>query len=511
VGRFRALCVERRGRRLVAAALATVAVVLWVLPAINSESTIVNANPVIEHHIRFWLDEAFALLDGRFPLAGYVAQYGSLWLYPVAGAMALLGPSIGVFTVAMALINAVAMLALFGVMRRVARSTVAGLLLFLPILATSFYMMEGPLSNRYAIVNLFSSFPLRYAGPLLLLWLLARHLDGASPRQPRWLFLAAGIVVLNNLDFGVPALGATLAALLWSARRPKLGRLSLEAGIGLAGALALVSALTLAAAGSPPRLDTLFRFVIVFADAGFAMLPIHPTLGLSTIVFLTYVAAIAVATVRALEGASDRLMTGLLAWSGVFGLGVGGYYVGRSHPEVLVNMFAAWALCVVLLFVVCARKLAGSSRRRPSLPEAAVLFGFGVVACSLAQTPTPWSQIRRIERRGPRVYRHPVGERFIAQHVRRGEAVAILTPLGHRVGYDLDIPDVTPYAGAASMPTVQQLDETLGDLRSAGGRKVFAYTEATKWQGVPEALEERGYQLVASDRREGVSEFARLR
>ena len=81
----------------------------------------------------------------------------------------------------------------------------------------------------------------------------------------------------------------------------------------------------------------------------------RPAIGMSTLIYLTYVGAIAVATVRALNSEPDRLMTGLLAWTGVFGLGIGSYYMGRSHPEVLTNMLSAWALCATLLFAVAVR------------------------------------------------------------------------------------------------------------------------------------------------------------
>jgi hypothetical protein len=92
--------------------------------------------------------------------------------------------------------------------------------------------------------------------------------------------VVGGLVALNNVDVGVPALGATLAALLWG--------------------------------GSGPTM---------------------PLLGLHVAIYLTYVAAIGTATVRAVRGEDGRLLTGLLAWSGVFGLGVGAYFAGRSTPD----------------------------------------------------------------------------------------------------------------------------------------------------------------------------------
>jgi len=506
---FATLSRESPGRRVAALTVALVAIATWLLPAINFEGTIVNANDTIVNHLPYWLDEVFAVLDGRPPLAGYAAQYGSLWPYPIAGAMELFGIGLGSFTIATAAISAGAMLAVFATLRRVVGSSVGGLLLFLPFLATSFYMMEGPFENRYAVSNLFGTFPLRYAGPWLLVWLAARHLGGAMPRRPRWLFAAAGLVLLNNVEFGIPALGATLAALLWSHGRPTtrdVAALAREAVLGLAVALALVSALTLATAGALPDLGLLFRYSRLFAVAGWGLLPMTPRIGTSTIVYLTYVAAIGAATVRAANREPDRLLTGLLAWSGAFGLGIGAYYMGRSHPEVLTNMFSAWALSLSLLFVSAVRALAARSVRRPTLAEAACLLGFGVLVCSLAQAPTPWSQIARLQDAGIAIYGHPVGETFIDARTHPGESVAILSALGHRAAFNVRIVDVTPYTGSKSMPTVDQLDETLHDLRAAGGRKVFISTSEA-WPELPEALAQRGYAEVARERF-GMVEFA---
>jgi hypothetical protein len=504
---LRALAVETRARRLAASAGAAVAVGVWLLPAINTERTIVAAHVVVAEHLPFWLDEVFAVLDGRYPLVDFAAQYGSLWPYPIGGAMALFGTSIGVYTVATVAIGAVALLALFGVFRRVAGS-VLGLLVFLPVLATTLFMMEGPLANRYAVVNLFSTFPLRYAGPLLLAWITARHLAGAPPRRARWLFLAGGLVALNNAEFGVPALAATAAAVAWSSERltrARLRTLALEAALGVAAALALLSALTLIAAGSLPHLSLLFRYTHLFALAGYGMLPMKPLVGMSTILYLTYVAAIGVATVRAVSRDPDRLMTGLLAWSGVFGLGIGSYYMGRSYPEVLINLFGAWALSVALLLVVVVRAMAARAPRLPTLAEAACLFAFALMICSLAQTPTPWSQASRLRHTGVAVYARPMGQPFVAAHTRSGESVALLTQLGHRAAYNLGIADVTPYTGGSSMPTADQLDETLRLLREAGGRKVFLSLEE-RFADMPRALLERGYRRVAVERF-GMQEF----
>ncbi len=73
-------------------------------------------------------------------------------------------------------------------------------------------------------------------------------------------------------------------------------------------------------------------------------------------------AALGAATVRAIRGDPGRTLSGLLAWSGIFGLGVGGYYMGRSSAEQLITMFSAWALALALL----AFAAVGSSHGIPS-------------------------------------------------------------------------------------------------------------------------------------------------
>jgi hypothetical protein len=424
--------------------------------------------------------------------------------------MALLKPTIGVYTVAMATIGLIAMLAVFALLRRVTRSSPAALLLFLPFLASALFMMRGPLENRYAISNLFGTFPLRYAGPLLLAMLVARRLDGAAPRRDWVLFLGAAVVVLNNADFGIPAFGATVAALLWTGGRPTLracGRLAREAAIGCAGAFAAVSVVTLVQAGSLPHIELLFRYSRLFVLGGWGLVPMTPAIGVSTVIYLTYVAAVAVAGVRAVNGEPDRLMTGMLVWSGVFGLGVGSYYVGRSHPEVLTNMLGAWALSVSLLLVLAVRAVAARPTHRPTLPEAACFFAFGVLVCSLAQLPTPWSQARRLQMTGQAIYASHVNDAFIAAHVHRGEAVAILPGLGHLLAYHVGVVDVSPYSASTSMPTVDQLIELLDRLRAAGGRKIFL-RPAEEWPEIPDALRKLGYYEVDVGAL-GMTEFAR--
>jgi hypothetical protein len=509
LARARSLLRETPRRRTVAWAVVVLVAAIAVLPAIELEDTVMNAFAPTRYHLKFPLDETYAVLDGRSPLVDFAAQYGSLWPYALGGALELVGASVGAYTVLTSLLTALALISFYAVLRRVLGSAVAALLLFLPLLATSTFLMEGTSLHRYSLATLLGTFPLRLAGPCFLLLLTTRHLDGARPRSRVLLFAAGGLVVLNNADFGLPALGATAAALLWT-RRPSprsLAILAAEAVAGLCAAYAAVACLTLLRAGALPDLGLLVRYARLFTGAGFGMLPVKPLIGVSTIIYLTYVAAIATATVRAVGGASDRLLTGLLAWSGVFGIGMGAYYVGRSHPEVLINMFPAWAFCVTLLFALVVRRLAAQPTRLPTVPEVACLLGFGLLACSLAQLPMPWAQLQRLQETTSRTLTRPGEERFVAEHARHGEPVVILSMLGHRLAARAGVVNVAPYTGEESMPTREQLDETLEALRRAGGHRIFLPL-AEPTPDIHTAIEAARFHVVAYDRRAGLAAFS---
>jgi hypothetical protein len=489
---------ESGGRRALAALLALAALVVTLLPAITTDGSLVHEYEAVIYHLQFTYDESVAVLNGRSPLGDFATQYAALWPYAIAAVMSVLGASVGVFTGALATLTAIALLGLYDVLRRAARSSIAALLLFLPLLATSALRLHGPPVGRFSLVTYYGVMPLRYAGPLMLAWLLARHLDGARPRRLWPLFLLGGLAALNNTDFGIAAVGATVAALVWTCPRPDTHgarRLLLEAIAGVAGAIALVTALLLVRTGSAPHFELLFRYARIFVSGGFANLPMKPAIGFNVVIYLTHVAAIGVATVRALRRAPDRVVTGMLVWSGVFGLGSGAYYVGHSLSEVLMYAFPVWALSVALLTLLAVRALA--SARRPSPAQLACFFAFGLLVCSLAQTAPPWLEARRIASDGPKVFQRPIGETFVEQYAEPGETVLVMSGLGHRIAYNRGLNDVERFTGARSMLTFEQLDESLAALRAGGGTRVFVLV-IESLSGLTETLEQ-DYQLRARE------------
>jgi hypothetical protein len=465
------------GRRVELACLVAAAVLtaMWLLPDVATEHT--TANGPFPDLPPWAMGDTYAILDGRTPLVDFHAVYAQLWPYVAALPMAVLGDTIGVFTIAMVMISGAALLATYAVLRRVVRSAPLALALYLPLLATSLYeVATREVAWRVSNGEIYSVWPIRYAGPLLLAWLTARQLDRARPRAVWALGLAGGLVAINNLEFGLGGLAGTFLALAcvpwrWSLRG--LARLAGELAAGVAAALALVSLLTLVRAGSLPHLGFMLEFPHIFGTLGLVSAPM-PEVGFHLVVYMTFVAALAAAAVRVARRVDDTLLTGMLAWSGAFGLMASSYFAGRSDAIKLAALLPAWSLALSLLTVAVMRGLAARARRLPGPAELAVLFGWGLTACSLAQLHAPWTEVARLQRGGaPALYAQPLVRPFIDARTRPGEPVAILMPMAHRIAYELGIDNVSPYGTMEELATRAQFVTLLEAMHDAHAHKLF--------------------------------------
>jgi len=491
---------ETRARRFACRALAMTYTAIWMTTAINLDSSIGNTIEAVYGHVHWTMAESFAVLDGRTPLVDFHAQYGRLWAYLAAAPMALFGATLGTYTAAMVTGTTLAMLAVYGILRRLVRSSLTALVLYAAFLATAFYMVVGPPGDRYGMANLYIMWPVRFSGPMLLAWLAARSLDGAAPRRAWLIFAVAALVVVNNPDFGLAATLGTFAALAssrWRERR-SLMRLALEALAGAAAGSALFALFTLARAGSLPQLGQLSEFSRLYGIDGWEQLPM-PELGLHLAIFLTFAAALVVAAVRVVQDEQQRVLTGMLAWIGVFGLAGSMYYAGRAHPMGLFVYFAPWAFAVVLLLLVVLPGLAARRWRRVTLPELAVLFAFGLVVCSLPQTPAPWSQLTRIRDRTPKpLLKQPEAVDLVRATTHPGEKVGVLLTLGHRVAYDAGVVNVSPYSSVESIATHEQLKTLIDAMHREGASKLYISRTFTR-QDTFDELRTAGYTPRAVD------------
>jgi outer membrane protein assembly factor BamB len=459
---------DSRARVVGCAVLAVACTVVWLLPAIDSERTI-GLQPLGDL-ITWTLDDPFAILDGRTPLVDFRPVYAQLWPYVTAVAMAAFGTNVTVYTLTMAAASGLTLLAAYAVFRRVVGSAVLALALYVPFLAVGFVSVWN-LNN----VNVSSMWPIRYSGAYLLAWLTARQLDGAAPRRRWLLFLAGGLVALNNLEFGLAALVATCVAVVCADPPRTRGaalRLAGEAAAGALAAVALVSLATLVRAGELPHFGLLAEFPRIFGTLGLVSLPM-PALSFHLVVYATFVAAIGAAAVRLADGEGERLLAAMLMWSGVFGLIAGSYYAGRSDSLKLVSLFSAWCFALILLTIAVVRSLAARGWR-PSLAHLMVLAGFALAVLSIQQVPAPWSQASRLGRlEATATFKQPQALRFIDAHTHPGERVAILIRLGHRLAYDLDLTNVSPYPFLTVMVTRAQLRTFLDAVRREHVHKLF--------------------------------------
>jgi hypothetical protein len=452
---------ETAPRRTLALVLAFAVAATWLLQGIYTDRWAEDAQ-----HLDWTLNEAFAVLDGRTPLVDAHVLYAKLLPYPAALAMTAFGRTAFVYTLLMVVLSVLALVGVFAILRRIAGSSLLALGLFVPFVAL------GSVENTYLLTAMW---PMRYGGAYLMAWLTARHIDRRSPRHAWILFLAGGIVAVNDLEFGVAAVVATAVTLLF-ARPPHsaraAGRLAGHAIGGTLAAVFAISALTLLRSGALPDPAVLLEWPRIFSRLGWFSLPMPPA-SLHLALYAIFVAALATAVVRQVQSAEDPLLTGMLAWSGTFGLLAGGYYVGRSDELKLVCMFSAAAFSLALLTIVAGRALAARGWRRPALSQLLVLFGFALAVCSIVQLPSPQHELARLTEDWRAPVARPAAELFIGEHTRRREKVVILVPMNYRIAYDLGLTNVSPYGTEEDLVTRWQIQTVVDMARREGAHKIF--------------------------------------
>ena len=509
----RALSAQHRAR-WVCLALAALLTACWLLPSFFLQRNLGAASLSVTYHLQFTFDDFVAVYNGRTPLVNYAEQYASLLPFVVWLVFHVGGPHIGTFISTMCLLSLAGLLAVQRALAIVTRSERLALAMYVPFLATSlFFILRGG-SELFSWGSYYATFPMRYVGPYVLLWLCVRHMRGMRPRSLVVVFAFAGLVLLNNIEFGLPAFAAAAAAVTaGSAPGPgRVTRLIKLATLGLASALAAVSALTLLLAGQLPNLSLLTLYSRMFADGGYGLLP-TPVAGLHLIVYMTFAGAVLVSAVRYRRDAGDRAYTGALAYSGVFGLGAGGYYMGRTTPGALVALFSIWALSVVLLALLSLRTVA-AWRDRPGagapslLLLAGTLLSLGLTTTAVAQFPAPWTQLRRIAASSPPPAQYNVSAAvaFVRRTAAPGEHIVLLAPLGHLIAADAGVENVSPYSHPEGVVTYQQLDELLKALHDASGTRF--YVGSSVFPEITRTLTSKGFSPTV-DVASGVTEWRR--
>lgn len=502
-----------RRRNAAAAVVAGLLTGIALLPSIFHETNIAGSLPVVHFHLAFTMDEFAAVANGRTPLVDFVPQYSNVLPYLLSPFLSGMGFGVGAFTGAMFVLSLSSLLSVFYVLARVTGKWVTALALYLPFLYLSLYRSASEGDQHAFIANYFAVMPLRYLGPWLVAAAVVWQLRRPSARRLFVLFLVAGTMALNNPDFGVPTFVACIGATWLGAGRDAMrspawaGRVLAGAGAGMgaaAGTIALVSVLR---SGRLPNFGLSLYFARQFAVSGFNLLPM-PSSGLHLVIGVTLASALVRAVLRGAsadhQDSEARLLSGSLAYGAIFGLGASSYYVGRSHPHVLIALFSAWAFVLVLLMWDAWRELRRDTHSRPGtkilwVVPAVLLAGHLALAAAPGwQMREVGRQLRRISQEGmPPILRNDRLAAYVRLHTRPGESVAILSSLSHRTALAAGVRDVVPYNSILSIITYEQLDVLRDRLRAERVRSVFS--DAPLAQEVLDLLRTEGFRRASDD------------
>ena len=517
IGPWRRTVARAHGWRWLAVVLAVLATAIWLLPAVITTDTLPRAGGLTSGHIPNQGDDYFATLNGRTPLVDYIAQYANLLPFALEPVLKAVGPSITSLSISMCALSALGMIAIYGTFTQVTRGAWTALVLYVPWVALSLFPWHDAGPYREYDATYYGVLPGRDLGPFALALLCALAVRGR--RVPVFaLFLFAGLVLLNNYEFGIAAVLALIVA-LGAGRDPAMplrNRLPPHVIQGVAGiitAAGLVSAITLARTGQLPDLGLLTYFNRLFLRDSYGLQPMS-SLGLHWALYATYAAALLIAAVRYVRRDPDRVLTAMLAYSAVFGLVSGMYFVGRSSQYQLMLLFPAWGFSLALVAWTAARALVtaaqkGANLSRLLVPGCAALIGFGVMVASIDRLPQPQRQVDRLSDGGTPVDLQPT-EKLIEAWTHPGEHILLIgTPPDHLVADRSGVVNVSPLNGLTSLISPAEANRSIDELQAADGHIVIDHVTAVPMHGfnslrIPEfgnILRERGYTIVATDPR----------
>jgi hypothetical protein len=301
-----------------------------------------------------------------------------------------------------------------------------------------------------------------------------------------------------------------------------------------------VCGLTLATAGSLPDLSRTTEVGRLFVVDGLGALP-TPVFGLHVVVYLTFVAAFVAGLLSGWpqhrSATTTPVLRGMLAYSGVLGLGGLSVWAGRSHPLALSGVFPIWAFATVLLVWLLVQSITHAAALSPSVvvawlaPALLLVTTFGVMVATLSEYPAPWTQISRIAGDTSRPIdgyggdtelqcffaQHPKGcaplltkadrasaVRFVARYTAKGDRVLILATAGHVIARESGVINVSPYGYPDLILSAAQMRSVLNDLHENDGAKVFV---GSTWPEIPAYLARHGFERKIRDPKSGLVEW----
>lgn len=292
------------------------------------------------HHQGFFLGPANAVLHGRAMLSEVWSQYGVALFDALALAFGLIRIGYGTMSLIVVAITVAQYLVTYAVLR------LAGVGQLLALLTVA----VAALGNLFAALEVYVLFPsagpLRFGLPYLMV--LFAVLGARYPAR-RWPAGAAVLGVLAigaiwsfeafvycGVTYGALVLVEALAAGDGAPRRVARGAV-LGLGVSL-GAIALYSLLTLVAHGSL-HWGPYIEYLKLYSTEGFGQLPVEAFSAgplMAAAIFLGAVALLWLARERP-RAVSPPMRVALTGFTGL-AIGTFTYYLGRSHPNNLLNL-----------------------------------------------------------------------------------------------------------------------------------------------------------------------------
>lgn len=484
------------------------------LECVFTDDNIRRASGTISYHLPFTMGEFAAVINGRFPLVDFYSQYQNLLAHLLRPVFHVVGLSVTTFTAAMSLLSGIGFLFLYRVLWRVSGSAWLGLILYVPMLSVSMAEAETAGVNPSNAFNYYAVGPIRYFGTFLGAYLALLYLSAPTRRRLLWVSAIAVLIGLNNLDFGVPAALGVLACTLL--HPPRAGsesrwlRTLLAASIFVIGAslgFCAFLSFALVSTGTWPDLGILTEYQRTFAYLGFNMVPLPPN-GLYRIMYITFICSLLYALFDGFSRSPEefsparRLSTGMLAYASIAGFGVGTYFVGRSHPAVIIAIYPAWAFALALLLHrILSDARAATMRRRSDSAVVHALPTAGMLTLCAGLIPLV-IHIPHVDREIDRIEYHSggLGSRaarlasFVSKYVTHGSQTVIVAVDAHQVALEAGVQNMYPFAHPGSVLLKSQLRPVLESIERLppGDQYVFGAV----WPEVAQFLVRSGFQQI---------------
>ena len=325
---------EGRALRVALPALLALATGVWFLSFVNRRTR--SGGSATLTTPASMLDETFAVLNGSRAARRLRTRLRRVWALVIAPLMALLGKTLLAYTSCCGRSASSTMLALFGVAAARHAQLARRVRAYLPLMAFAFFAASRDLDRPIAI---YQEMPLRNVGPFLIAWLVARQPRPRRAQPPGRCSSQPGSRRSTTSSSGSPRSARPSPRCCgppphWTRRRAagaRSGRRALGFALAIAGCRA---SLTLILAGALP----------------------NPATGRSSSRASTRVGGVGAEPAAARDraaarrlphlrsrarrrdgaragGAGNRALTGMLAWSAIFGFGSGVYYMGESVPR----------------------------------------------------------------------------------------------------------------------------------------------------------------------------------